>query len=105
MSIILFSWELARQVKMVLEVSMTMKAVIQADGMIELPREIRHSLALESGDEVSFVLMADGHVFLIPPRRSLASLEGLLPPPAWSLTVEEMDEVIHQEATKRALSS
>ena len=82
-----------------------MEATVTSKGQITLPKAIREHFQLHTGDKVQFIIMDDGHVFLIPPKIPLAQLKGILPPPERALTIEEMEQTIETEAVRRQFSS
>lgn len=77
-----------------------MKATLTSKGQITLPKEIRDTFGLEAGDEVRFIIMDDGKVFLIPPKIPITALRGIIPKPERALTLEEMDEAIAKGAMR-----
>jgi AbrB family looped-hinge helix DNA binding protein len=70
-------------------------------GQITVPVEIRRDLGLEAGDRVDFLLRADGVVELRPGSVELRSLFGCLVPSGRPVTLDEMEEAIAREATRK----
>ena len=63
-------------------------------GQITVPKEVRDRLGLRPGDRVRFIVEEDGRVQMLPAKRDISELVGILPRPTRSLSVEEMDEAI-----------
>lgn len=63
-------------------------------GQITLPKEIRLKLGLKQGDRVRFLLEEDGRVRLMPAKRDISELVGILPKPKRALSIEEMDDAV-----------
>ena len=63
-------------------------------GQITVPKDVRLKLGLKPGDRVRFLVEADGRVRLLPAKRDIGELVGILPKPKRALTIEEMDEAI-----------
>jgi AbrB family looped-hinge helix DNA binding protein len=53
-------------------------STLTSKGQITIPREIREALHLSSGDQVDFILAADGHVEMRPLGRKVRESYGLL---------------------------
>jgi bifunctional DNA-binding transcriptional regulator/antitoxin component of YhaV-PrlF toxin-antitoxin module len=82
-----------------------MTKVIESDpkGSIELPQEAWDSLRITPGSKLRLKIMDDGRIML-EPYHSIWELRRSVDPQGIRLTVEEMDEVIRKEASKRAMS-
>jgi AbrB family looped-hinge helix DNA binding protein len=70
------------------------EAKMTSKGQITLPKEIRTKLGLRQGDRVRFVIEEDGRVRLMPAKRDISELVGIVPAPKRSLSLEEMDEAV-----------
>ncbi len=75
-----------------------MQATITSKGQITLPKPLRDRLRLHAGDKVDFFLDAAGRVEMVPKKRSLKELKGMLPPPVRGVTLEDMERAIAQGA-------
>ncbi len=73
-----------------------MLATITAKGQITIPKAVRDTLKLNTGDRIEFVFGDDGRLFLLPVTRPVKTLKGMLPKPAQPLSLEAMDEAITQ---------
>ncbi|MDP8234947.1 MAG: AbrB/MazE/SpoVT family DNA-binding domain-containing protein [Candidatus Erginobacter occultus] len=70
-------------------------ATLTTKGQVTIPKEVRKSLGLNSGDRVAFVLHGDSEVTLKPINKSVDEVFGKLHDPARpSRTVEEMKEAV-----------
>lgn len=70
------------------------EAKMTSKGQITLPKEIRLKLGLKQGDRVRFLLEEDGRVRLMPAKRDISELVGILPKPRRALSIEEMDDAV-----------
>ncbi|MDE2661870.1 MAG: AbrB/MazE/SpoVT family DNA-binding domain-containing protein [Gemmatimonadota bacterium] len=80
-----------------------MEATITSKGQVTLPKPIRDRLDLKAGDRIAFSMEDDGRLLVTPVTGSVMDLAGMLPRPPVPLSQEEMDEVVAQEAVRRAL--
>lgn len=68
-------------------------ATITSKGQITLPKSIRDHLHVDQGDQLEFVIAADGRVRVQRLAGSAKRLRGILQRPGRKpLTVEEMDQ-------------
>jgi antitoxin PrlF len=70
------------------------EAKMTSKGQITVPKDVRLKLGLKPGDRVRFIVEADGRVRLLPAKRDIAELVGILPKPKRALTIEEMDAAV-----------
>lgn len=68
-------------------------------GQITIPAEIRERLNLAAGNKMEFLLNGD-QIIMLPINKSIRSLKGILPKPAFVLTCDEMNEVIKNAVSK-----
>ena len=77
------------------------EAKMTSKGQITVPRDVRQKLGLKPGDRVRFLLEADGRVRLMPAKRDISELVGILPKPERTLSIEEMDDAIARAVTEK----
>jgi AbrB family looped-hinge helix DNA binding protein len=70
-------------------------------GQITVPKDIRLTLGLKPGDRIRFLLEADGRVRLMPAKRDISELVGILPKPRRVVSIEEMDEAIARAVAEK----
>ena len=70
-------------------------------GQITVPKDVRLKLGLKPGDRVRFIVEADGRVRLLPAKRDISELVGILPKPKRVMSIEEMDEAIHKAVAEK----
>ena len=70
------------------------EARMTSKGQITLPKDIRDRLGLKQGDRVRFIVEDDGRVRLLPAKRDVSELFGILPRPRRALSIEEMDDIV-----------
>jgi len=70
-------------------------ATLTSKGQLTLPRKVRDALRLKPGDQIEFILEADGEVRLRAGRYDVRELEGLLRRPGRKpVPLAVMDETI-----------
>ena len=79
------------------------EAKLTSKGQITLPKEIRLKLGLKQGDRVRFIVEDDGRVRLLPGKRDVSELLGILPKPKKRLSIEEMDDIVQTAVTRHVL--
>lgn len=79
------------------------EAKMTSKGQITLPKEIRLKLGLKQGDRVRFIVDDDGRVRLLPAKRDVSELMGILPSPKPKQSLEEMDEAVQIAVSRHVL--
>ena len=72
-------------------------ATITSKGQITIPKLIRDQLDLHAGDKISFIEDEDGSINLIPIKKPLSALKGLVPKPKEAVSVEDMNNAIKRK--------
>ena len=67
---------------------------ITSKGQTTLPKEIQKLLNVRPGDQLMYLVEADGRVSLLPKNLSIHDLKGVLPKPARAVTIEQMDQSV-----------
>ena len=75
-----------------------MEATLTSKGQITIPKAVRDSLKLHVGDRLEFLVDPDGSVRIVPATRPVTELKALLPRPAQTLSLEDIDAVIAERA-------
>ncbi len=73
-------------------------ATITSKGQITIPKDIRGLLDLHAGDKIRFIEDADGSINLIPIKKPLSALKGLVPKPKEAVSVKDMNNAIKSKA-------
>ena len=76
-----------------------MEAKLSSKGQATIPKAVRDRLQIKAGDRFKFFFHPDGVIIL--PKIPTAQLKGLIPRPAQSVSLEEMDRAIAKGATER----
>ena len=76
-----------------------MEATLSSKGQATIPKAVRDRLQIKSGDRFKFFFHPDGVIIL--PKISTARLKGMIPKPAQTVSLEEMDRAIAEGATER----
>jgi AbrB family looped-hinge helix DNA binding protein len=76
-----------------------MEATLSSKGQATIPKAVRERLQIKSGDRFKFFFHPDGVIIL--PKISTARLKGMIPKPAQSISLEEIDRAIAEGATER----
>ena len=79
------------------------EARMTSKGQITLPKDIRDRLGLKQGDRVRFIVEDDGRVRLLPAKRDVGELFGILPRPRRALSIEEMDDIVQTAVARHVL--
>ena len=69
---------------------------VTSKGQTTIPKSVRDRLALKAGDRLEFVVQDDGAVLMVPATVSLDELEGMLPRPSRTVTLDDMDRAIRE---------
>jgi AbrB family looped-hinge helix DNA binding protein len=77
------------------------EARMTSKGQITVPKDIRQKLRLKPGDRVRFIVEDDGRVRLLPAKRDVSELMGILPKPKRSFSTEEIDEAIREHVAAK----
>ncbi|MGD1062811.1 MAG: AbrB/MazE/SpoVT family DNA-binding domain-containing protein [Terracidiphilus sp.] len=76
-----------------------MEATLSSKGQATIPKAVRDRLQIRPGDRFKFFFHPDGVIIL--PKIPTARLKGMLPKPAKSLSLAEIDRAIEAGATER----
>lgn len=76
-----------------------MHATVTSKGQITLPKALRDRLKLCAGDRVEFIIDNDEQsARLVVTHVPVTSLKGMLPRPAQSVSLEDMDQAVQEGA-------
>jgi antitoxin PrlF len=75
-----------------------MVATMTSKGQVTIPKEVRDSLHLKSGDRLSFRVRDDQVVEVVPEDIDLMSLAGSIKPRVRGVSIEDMEETIREAA-------
>lgn len=81
------------------------EATITSKGQVTIPKEIRHHLGVGVGGKLRFMIEEGNHVAVVPAKRRIVDLVGILPRPKRTVTIEEMNEAVRRAAVARYLRS
>lgn len=73
-------------------------AVLSSKGQITLPKTVRDSLGVETGDRVEFIEREKGVFTLVAATRDIRELKGSIPKPASPVSVEDMNRAVRRHA-------
>ena len=73
-------------------------ATITSKGQITIPKDIRLQLDLHAGDKISFIRDEDGSINLVPIKKPLSALKGLVAKPKEPVSIEAMNNVVKRKA-------
>ena len=77
------------------------RTTLTSKGQITLPKDIRQKLELEAGDQIDFIIMPDGDVFLRPAKYDILKLEGSLQSKKRKpVTIEQMNVAVRERMKK-----
>lgn len=76
-------------------------AVISSKGQITIPKKVRQSLHLHTGDKVAFEISGSNEAVIKPVTKSAAEVFGMLHKPGRKIiSVEEMNKAIAERQKK-----
>jgi len=73
-------------------------ATMTSKGQITIPKDIRLQLDLHAGDKISFIRDEDGSINLVPIKKPLSALKGLVAKPKKTVSVEAMNNAVKRKA-------
>ncbi len=73
-------------------------ATITSKGQITIPKDIRLQLDLHAGDKISFIKDEDGSINLVPIKKPLSALKGLVAKPKEPVSIEAMNNAVKLKA-------
>lgn len=76
-------------------------AIVTSKGQITIPKAVRDSLGVESGDRVEFVEVEKGVYNVVAATRDVRELKGIIAKPAKPVSVEEMKRAVARAAARR----
>jgi|PersoiStandDraft_1058852.scaffolds.fasta_scaffold12245_4 AbrB family looped-hinge helix DNA binding protein len=76
-------------------------STLTTKGQVTIPKEVRDSLGLRTGDRLFFHLEGDGSVRVTPESIDLLELGGALRPRVRGITLEAMKRAIRKGASGR----
>ena len=76
-----------------------MEATLSSKGQATIPKTVRDRLQIKPGDRFKFFFHPDGVIIL--PKIPTARLKGMIPQPAKSVSLQEIDRAIEDGATQR----
>lgn len=86
---------------MVSDPELVVKATMTSKGQVTIPVSVRRKLRLVEGSRLAFVEVApDTYELRRVATRSIRDLDGILPKPEHSVSVEEMNEAIASSAAR-----
>jgi AbrB family looped-hinge helix DNA binding protein len=80
-------------------------ATMTSKGQITIPIQVRTALGLDAGDKIDFVEFEKGQFKMIPRTASIRDLKGCIPKLDHIVTIEEMNQAIHDGAAASYLKS
>ena len=75
-------------------------ATVTSKGQITIPKVIRESMGLKSGDKIKFMQSEEGLTTFSPITKSIADLEGMLSKPKKAVSIEDMNATIKARGAK-----
>lgn len=76
-------------------------SLLTVKGQTTIPKKIREYLHLQAGDRLTFIIQRNGKVVLKPASVDVKELQGIMPKPKKSATLEDMGKAIRKRAVKK----
>ena len=80
-------------------------ATMTSKGQITIPIKVRKALGLVAGDKIDIFEVEEGQFQMKPRNASIRDLEGCIPKLDHIVTIEEMNQAIHDSAAESYLKS
>jgi AbrB family looped-hinge helix DNA binding protein len=80
-------------------------ATLTSKGQVTIPIQVRTALGLGAGDKIDFFEIEKGQYAIKPRTGSIRDLEGCIPKLDHVVTIEEMNQAIHDGAAESYLKS
>jgi AbrB family looped-hinge helix DNA binding protein len=80
-------------------------ATMTSKGQITIPIELRKAMGLNAGDKIDFVEFEKGKFRMLPRTASIRDLKGCITKLDHVVTIEEMNQAIHDGAAASYLRS
>ena len=74
-------------------------ATLNSKGQVTLPKQLRDTLGLTTGDSLYFHLREDGVVEMSPEKGDLLSLSGMIKPRVRGVSLENMEKTIRSRGS------
>lgn len=75
-------------------------ATLTSKGQITIPADVRRVLNVQAGDRVEFVQVEPGRFEIVAATRSVRELKGLFGKPARTVSIDEMNRTIAEQAAR-----
>ena len=69
-------------------------ATITSKGQITIPKQVRTSLGIGTGDRVEFVEIKAGVFQIVAATQDIKSLKGIVPKPKRPVTIDDMNKAV-----------
>ena len=76
------------------------ETMIDEDGHLLLPKEVREYLHLNPGDRLNIVIQDNGDVVIKSNLRDVRDLKGILPPTSKPVSIADMNRAIRLRGSK-----
>ena len=75
-------------------------ATVTSKGQITIPKEVRESLGVATGDRVDFIETAKGVYEVVAASKDVRDLKGLIAKPSRPVSVEDMRKAVARRASR-----
>ena len=76
-------------------------STLTSKGQTTIPKEVRHHLKLQSGDQIDFVILPDGSVVIRPATIHVNELKGILHRRGMkALSIDSMNDAVRRRFRK-----
>jgi len=75
-------------------------ATITSKGQITIPKDIRDQLDRHAGDKIRFIEEEDGSINLLPIKKPLSALKGLVAKPQKPVSIAAMNSAVKRKANR-----
>lgn len=76
-------------------------AILSSKGQVTIPASVRSALGIDTGSRIEFVEIEQGKFAILAATGSVTALKGMLSSPARPVTLEDMEQAIATQGTRR----
>lgn len=77
-------------------------ATVTSKGQVTIPADVRRQLGLRPGSRLAFVATTGGGYEIHPETASIKDLKGVVPRPAYPVSIDDMNEAVAVAASTDA---
>ncbi len=76
-------------------------ATLTSKGQITIPKEVRNSLGIDTGDRVEFIEIEPNVYSMVAATSDIKELKGIIPQPNTPVSLQSMEKAIRKRASNK----